>query len=179
MPDTDEKHATTAAALAAARETVARNVAAARGAIGLSQDALAGDAGVSRATVVQLEGAEGDPRLSTLAGVAAALGVSPAFLLLGRDELDAIARAPSSAEAEKVRRNLPADELEAMRRLLRSGIPRNTTRAVAIGSDAVSAAGLKKGALVGAAIGTVLMPGLGTQLGAALGAWRGGRRRGE
>jgi transcriptional regulator with XRE-family HTH domain len=162
-----------------ARETIARNLAAARGAIGSSQDALAAEAGVSRATIIQLEAAEGDPRLSTLAGVAAALGVSPLFLLLGRDELDAIARAPASTEAEKVRRHLPADELETMRRLLRSGLPRNTAKAVAIGSEAVTAAGLKKAALVGAAIGTVLMPGLGTQIGAALGAWRARRRISE
>jgi transcriptional regulator with XRE-family HTH domain len=159
-----------------ARETVARNLAAARSALGASQEQLAGDAGVSRATVVQLEGAEGDPRLSTLAGVAAALGVSPVFLLLGADELAAIASVPSSAEAEKVRRRLPDEQLETMRRLLRSGVPRQAEKAVAMAGEAVTAAGLTRGALVGAAIGTVLLPGLGTQIGAALGAWKGKRK---
>jgi transcriptional regulator with XRE-family HTH domain len=167
------------ASLARALETVARNLSAARGAVEASQEELAEDAGVSRATVVQLEAAEGDPRLSTLARVAAALGVSPAFLLLGGDELAAIAGAATSAEAEKVRRLLPQERLEAMRRLLRSGVPKNATKAVAIGSEAVAGAGLARGALVGAAIGTVLLPGLGTQIGAALGAWKTKRKGGK
>jgi transcriptional regulator with XRE-family HTH domain len=145
----------------------------------MSQDQLAGAAGVSRATIIQIEAAEGDPRLSTLAGVSAALGVSPVFLLLGRDELDAIANAPGSSEAERVRENLSSDELETMRRLLRSGIAKNRTKAVAMGSNAATAAGLAAGALAGAAIGTALLPGLGTAIGAALSAWVAHKRASE
>lgn len=157
--------------LDAARETLARNLSAARGVLGVSQDLLAESAGVSRATIIQLEAAEGDPRLSTLAGIAAALGVSPVVLLLGRDELDAIAYAPSSSEAERVRENLSSEELETMRRLLRSGIAKNRTKAVAMGASAATAAGFAAGSLAGAAIGTAILPGVGTAIGAAISAW--------
>jgi transcriptional regulator with XRE-family HTH domain len=137
----------------------------------MSQDQLSEVAGVSRATIIQIEAAEGDPRLSTLAGVAVALGVSPVFLLLGQDELDAIANAPGSSEAERVRENLSSDQLETMCRLLRSGIAKNRAKAVAMGTSAAAGAGLAAGALAGAAIGTALLPGIGTAIGAALSAW--------
>lgn len=149
------------------RNTLARNLSAARGALGLSQDQLAAAGGVSRATINQLEGAEGDPRLSTLVGLASALGVSPVFLLLGRDELDAIAKAPGSKEAKEVQAHLTPEELDTMRRLLRSGVAKNRTKAVAMGSTAAVTAGITAGALAAAAIGTALLPGIGTAFGAA------------
>ncbi|QRK08550.1 helix-turn-helix transcriptional regulator [Archangium violaceum] len=152
------------------RDTLARNLSAARSALGLSQDQLAAAGGVSRATINQLEGAEGDPRLSTLVGLAAALGVSPVFLLLGRDELDAIAKVPGSKEAKEVQAHLTPEELDTMRRLLRSGVAKNRTKAVAMGSTAVATAGVTAGALAAAAIGTALLPGIGTAIGAAFAA---------
>jgi transcriptional regulator with XRE-family HTH domain len=154
----------------AARDTLARNLSVARSALGMSQDQLAEAAGVSRATIIQIEAAEGDPRLSTISGVSVALGVSPVFLLLGLDELDAIVNLPESSGAERIKENLSSDELETMRRLLRSGIAKNRTKAVAMGASAATAAGLA-GALAGAAIGTSLLPGIGTAIGAALSAW--------
>lgn len=154
-----------------ARETLARNLSAARGVLGFSQDTLAESAGVSRATIIQLEAAEGDPRLSTLAGIAAALGVSPIVLLLGRDELDAIVNAPSNTEAERVQENISPEELENIRRLLRSGIAKNRAKAVAMGASAATAAGFSAGSLAGAAIGTAILPGVGTAIVAALSAW--------
>lgn len=150
------------------RDTLARNLNAARGALGMSQDQLGAAAGVSRATINQLEGAEGDPRLSTLVALAVALGVSPVFLLLGRDELDAIAMAPGSTDAKAVQSHLTPDELETMRRLLRSGVAKNRTKAVAMGATAATAAGFGAGALAAAAIGTALLPGIGTAIGAAI-----------
>jgi transcriptional regulator with XRE-family HTH domain len=153
------------------QDTLARNLSAARGAIGLSQDQLASAAGVSRATVNQIEGgasAKGDPRLSTLVSLAAALGISPVFLLLGRSELDAIAEAPKSKEAKDVRSHLTSEELETMRRLLRSGLAKNRTKAVEMGTTAAVTAGVTAGAIAAAAIGTTLLPGIGTALGAAL-----------
>ncbi|ATB29950.1 helix-turn-helix domain-containing protein [Melittangium boletus] len=152
------------------RDTLARNLSAARSALGLSQDQLAAAGGVSRATINQLEGAEGDPRLSTLVGLSAALGVSPVFLLLGRDELDAIAKAPGSKEAKKVQAYLTPEELDTMRRLLRSGVAKNRAKAVAIGSMAAVTAGVTAGSLAAAAIGTALLPGIGTAIGAAFAA---------
>ncbi len=58
----------------AALEVVARNVRSARGAAGLSLDALAGRADVSKGALVALEGARGNPNLTTLVRLADALG---------------------------------------------------------------------------------------------------------
>jgi len=65
----------------AALETVARNVRAARTAAGLSLDALAQAADVSKGAVVALEGARGNPNLTTLVRVADALGRSVSSLM--------------------------------------------------------------------------------------------------
>lgn len=153
------------------QETLARNLSAARTALGMTQDQVAEAAGVSRATIVQLEAAEGDPHLSTMTGVACALGVSPVILLLGRDELHAIATAPGSVEAKRVQDNLSPETLDMMCRLLRSGIAKNRTKAVAMGTAAATSAGLAAGTLAGAAIGTALLPGIGTAVGAAIMTW--------
>lgn len=157
------------------QDTVARNLSAARAALGMSQEQLAASAGVSRATVNQLEGgasAKGDPRLSTLVGLAAALGISPVFLLLGRDELDAMAEAPNSKEVKEVRSHLTVEELEIMSRLLRSGVAKNRAKAVEMGATAAATAGMTSaGAIAAAAIGTALFPGIGTAIGAVIGTW--------
>lgn len=55
-------------------ETVARNVRAARTAAGLSLDALAARADVSKGALVALESARGNPNLTTLVRLADALG---------------------------------------------------------------------------------------------------------
>lgn len=149
------------------RDTLARNLSAARTALGMSQDELATESSLSRATINQLEGAEGDPRLSTLVGLAAALGVSPIFLLLGRDELNALTQALGSEEAKKIQSQLTSDELETMRRLLRSGVAKNWTKAAAMGASVATNAGLNASTLAAAAIGTALIPGIGTAIGAA------------
>jgi len=154
------------------QDTLARNISAARVVLGMSQEQLATSAGMSRATVNQLEGgstAKGDPRLSTVVQLAAALGISPVFLLLGRDELDAIAWAPDSQVVKDVRSHLTADELETMRRLLRSGVAKNRTRAVEMGATAAASAGMTAGAIAAAGIGTALLPGIGTAIGAVIG----------
>jgi transcriptional regulator with XRE-family HTH domain len=65
----------------AALETVARNVRSARVAAGLSLDALAGRAEVSKGALVALEGARGNPNLTTLVRLADALGRSVSSLL--------------------------------------------------------------------------------------------------
>jgi transcriptional regulator with XRE-family HTH domain len=58
----------------AALDTVARNVKSARRAAGLSLDALAARADVSKGALVGLEGARGNPNLTTLVRLADALG---------------------------------------------------------------------------------------------------------
>lgn len=65
----------------AALDTVARNVRSARAAAGLSLDALAARAHVSKGAVVALEGARGNPSLTTLVRLADALGHSVSSLL--------------------------------------------------------------------------------------------------
>src|SRR3954452_8885988 len=62
-------------------EIVARNVRAARVAAGLSLDTLAGRAEVSKGALVALEGARGNPNLTTLVRLADALGRSVSSLM--------------------------------------------------------------------------------------------------
>ena len=62
-------------------EIVARNVRSARAATGLSLDALAGRADVSKGALVALEGARGNPNLTTLVRLADALGRSVSSLM--------------------------------------------------------------------------------------------------
>src|SRR3954454_6552868 len=65
----------------AALENVARNVRSARSAAGWSLDALAGRAEVSKGALVALEGARGNPNLTTLVRLADALGRSVSSLM--------------------------------------------------------------------------------------------------
>src|SRR4051795_1198135 len=65
----------------AALEIVARNVRAARATAGLSLDALAGRADVSKGALVAVEGARGNPNLTTLVRLADALGRSVSSLM--------------------------------------------------------------------------------------------------
>ena len=62
-------------------ETAAHNVRAARAAAGLSLDALAARADVSKGALVALEGARGNPNLTTLVRLADALGRSVSSLM--------------------------------------------------------------------------------------------------
>lgn len=62
---------------------LAQNVAAARHAAGLTQRQLAAAAELSRATVHLIEAGACDPRVSTIAHLATALGLSPLQLLEG------------------------------------------------------------------------------------------------
>ena len=65
----------------AALEIVARNVRSARVGAGLSLDALAGRADVSKGALVALEGARGNPNLTTLVRLADAFGRSVSSLM--------------------------------------------------------------------------------------------------
>src|SRR4051812_35259575 len=62
-------------------ETIARNVRFARTTAGLSLDALAARADVSKGALVALEGANGNPNLTTLVRLADALGRSVSSLM--------------------------------------------------------------------------------------------------
>src|SRR3954451_14102465 len=62
-------------------DTIARNVRLARSVAGLSLDALAARADVSKGALVALEGANGNPNLTTLVRIADALGRSVSSLM--------------------------------------------------------------------------------------------------
>jgi transcriptional regulator with XRE-family HTH domain len=75
----------------AALDIVARNVRSARGAAGLSLDALAARAEVSKGALVALEGARGNPNFATLVRLADALGRSVSSLMEDSREESVIA----------------------------------------------------------------------------------------
>lgn len=123
---------------------------------------MATRASVSRATVIQIEGGEGDPRLSTLVSLADVLSVSPMFLLLGHEDLEALSNLRNAEGLPVESDELSEEDIETMRRLLRSGISRNRNKAIKMGIAAAST-------LAGAAIGSILLLGIGTAVGAVLG----------
>lgn len=152
------------------QETVATNLVIARSANAMTQDVLAEKAGLSRATIAQIESGQGDPRLSTLTDIAGALGVSPMLLLMGSVELAALVDLGEEARAA----SFSADRsvLERIARLVTSSVARNRTKAALMGAQAAVAAGFTtSGGIAGAALGSALMPGrlVGMVFGAALG----------
>lgn len=64
------------------RHTLGQRIRRLRNAAGLSQDALAREAGIGRVTLVRLEKGEQTPRYKTLGAIAKALGVDVADLLV-------------------------------------------------------------------------------------------------
>ena len=154
------------------RMNLARNLVAARTALEISQDTLATRASVSRATVIQIEGGEGDPRLSTLVSLADALSVSPMFLILGSEDLEALSNLRNAEDLPVVSNELSEEDIETMRRLLRSGISRNRNKAIKMGTAAAAVpGGVAASVLAGAAIGSIILPGIGTAVGTVLGAF--------
>jgi len=155
------------------RLTLARNLAASRRAKGSdwTQQHLADQAGVSRATVVQIEGGEGDIKLSTMADLAGALDMSPMLLLMGESELDALRKMLS--EPGKVD-EITSSMTEADARPI-ANLPRAQKKAATVGAGVATAAGLSGAAAAGAAIGMIALPGVGTAIGAVLGSLLGAR----
>ncbi len=147
---------------------LARNLVIARQVLGITQQQLAARADVSRATIAQIESGISDPRLSTIADLAAALGIPPIVLQLGERECRALLEF-SSGSAEKKSVVQPRDE-QLMRLFLASGSVRDLHRAAQHGADLARAAGDDAPAAATlAAIFSTIAPGHGTALGAALG----------
>jgi len=81
-----------------ALEIVARNVKSARAAAGLSLDALAGRAEVSKGALVALEGARGNPNFTTLVRLADTLGRPVSWLMEDASEEPVVVVAADEVE---------------------------------------------------------------------------------
>jgi transcriptional regulator with XRE-family HTH domain len=154
--------------------SLANNLVMARNARGFTQAELADIAGVSRATIAQIENGTGDPHLSTFSAISSALDVSPLLLLLTKHELIGIADLIKNPEpVNNLATGISAEDKELMKLLIQSGLGKNQKRAAEMGSASIVKSGLvfkaATGAGIGAAIGTVLLPGIGTAIGASLG----------
>lgn len=149
---------------------VAKNISAARNALNISQDDLAERALISRATLIQIESGRADPLLSTIVKLASALEISPTILLMGKNEIEAIAQVSKSNECRTTLAELDEEKVQEMERLVESGMDRNRNKAAKMGGEMSGAISSAAGAIPGAAIGTILLPGLGTVIGATLGA---------
>lgn len=155
-----------------ARNALARNFAAARMARGLSQDEAAKLADVSRATIIQIESACGDPQLSTVEKLAKVAAVSPAFLLMNSDDIEAIANLADSEVVKSVHLEAELHGLqEKVSHYEQVGTVKSRRETVATTIAIAGAAGLASRAIPFAAIGTAIIPGLGTAIAAGLGAW--------
>src|SRR3954452_21013215 len=113
-------------------ETVARNVRSARAAAGLSLDALSARAEVSKGALVALEGANGNPNLTTLVRLADALGRSVSSLMedgapedrvvvVDADEIAPLWTGPSGGTARLVLTNPRPTPVEVWRWRLQPG----------------------------------------------------------
>ena len=109
----------------AALDVIARNVRAARTAAGLSLDALAGRAEISKGALVALEGARGNPNLTTLVRLADALGRSVSSLMedaheepvlvVAADDVAPLWRGPFGGEARLLLTNPRPTPVEVWR----------------------------------------------------------------
>jgi transcriptional regulator with XRE-family HTH domain len=156
-----------AVASESADSVLAKNLVVARVVAGVTQQALADAAGVSRATVAQLETGYSDPRLSTIVELATALGIPPILLLLGKPEALAL-----SAFFEKPSSDLSvnAGDVARMRRLVETGMLKDRLRAALVGASAARDSGEEGSiAAVSAAIFSAIHPGPGTVAGMLLG----------
>jgi DNA-binding XRE family transcriptional regulator len=146
---------------------LAKNLVVARVVAGVTQHALAAAAGVSRATIAQLETGCSDPRLSTIVLLARALGIPAIVLLMGKPEtiaLTALLENPSPPIS------LSEGDVAHMRRLLDTGMLRDRIRAAVVGADlARRAADAATESQVVAAIFSAIHPGPGTIAGTLLG----------
>jgi len=146
---------------------LAKNLVAARAAVGMTQHELAKLSRVSRATIAQLETGSSDPRLSTIFEIGHALGISPILLLFGQDDVAALIKA-----AGQLHSKLPLDPktVSRMRDYLASGMLKDRVRAARLGAAAAAQTPTPSISVpVSAAIFSAISPGDGSNLGILLG----------
>ena len=152
---------------------LAKNLVAARVVGGFTQHELAKRSNISRATIAQIETGSSDPRLSTIACLAKAVGIPPIFLLAGLENVLAVADALQASEGEngfdQLTAKVPDEELNRMLWLFRSGMLKDRLRVAEMGAELARKMGGKKSAEVYAAIFSAILPGPGTVAGILLG----------
>jgi transcriptional regulator with XRE-family HTH domain len=146
---------------------LAKNLVTARLAVGLTQQRLAEDSGISRATVVQIEAGSSDPRLSTIIELAKALGLPAILLLVGLPEIQALSRVLE--RKAKQRPSIDPRDVERMTHFLRTGMLRDRARAAMLGATAAESFSKSELSRVLAAMFSGFLPGAGTEIGALLG----------
>lgn len=145
-----------------------RSLVLARMAVGMTQEALAAAAGVSRATVAQIESGHSDPRLSTIRLLAAALRTDPVMLLADSRFVSAVDDVVADGRDDPFGGRLSESDIAQMQRMAQSIYGSDRTHAGWLGVVAARAAGLPPGAVVAAGIGSLLLPGAGTRTLAAV-----------
>lgn len=132
-----------------ANAILAQNLLIARDVLDITQIALANASGVSRATIAQLEAGLGDPRLSTIEQLAAALHVTPSLLLLTPRELSALTTLVQNIPGQRIAPNVAS----TIGHLVASPSIRAKLEAARIGAQAAKDAGFDSPAhQVGAAL---------------------------
>jgi transcriptional regulator with XRE-family HTH domain len=145
-----------------------KNLVAARVIAGLTQHDLAAAAGISRATVAQLETGSSDPRLSTVVDLARALGVAPMVLLAGIPEVQALAALGDGPGDHRL--HVSPRDLVRLRDYVASGMLKDRVRAARLGAAvARSVADEHQGIAITAGLFSATLPGAGTVVGAELG----------
>jgi len=155
------------------RQGFARNLLLARKAKNMTQADLARAAGVSRATVAQIEGEDVDPKLSTLALLADALDMTPVWLLMTEQDLSILSALSSFSALSAFHESIPEETVDTMKVLTQSGRYKSVLKAVEEAEASLSPE--TRNELLGregrgiqsapSAISTSLLPGMGTILG--------------
>lgn len=141
-----------------------RNVILARKARGFTQAELSKASGHTRVTIAKVEAGQVDPRLSTVADISSALGISPLLLLITGDELLSLSRLEEKTNPYQKAMSI---DVSVLLTLMNIGTTSSMLKAAQLAIEQLSLGSGPEAA--GAAIGTACAPGKGSAIGAALG----------